>query len=271
MTFQSNPNSIPKRATQHGLFLSGSEAPIVTLKPGQKELHRNGFYTTETKALEETYIAQDQFKKSVYAKHTSELTQPVDYMDPQKPIRPVVSGGKTDADKQHGAAHWRTEYKNTFSEAGKEGHMPPYKRQIGPPFEIQNPPACVSQPNELSFYQHEFGVYGSDPRHRISKQDTVLVTRKTDLTRGTTKGTTHIPGYQGFIPTNTNNPKVAEIEKGDKIRGNDKNNLVEIYHLNIPGYAGHVPVCAQNDKGPRQISTMTIHGKDYSTTAGLAF
>lgn len=258
---------VPKRATQHGIFLSGAEAPIVTLKPGQKVLHRDGFYTAETKALEETYLSQDQFKKSLYKKGISELTQPVDYKDPQKPIPPVVSGGSSGS--YLGAGHWRSEYRNTFDMTGREPTA--YKRQIGPPFEVQNPPACVSQPNELSFYQHEFGVYGSDPRSKISKNDTELIAVKTDLTRGTTKGTKYMPGYQGFIPTNTNNPKVAEIEKGEKLRSNDKNNLVEIYHLNIPGYAGHVPVCAQNDKGPRQISTMTVHGKDYSTTAGLAF
>jgi hypothetical protein len=230
------------------------------------ELHRNGFYTAESKALEETYLSQDQFKKSVYCKNVSQLTQPVDYKDPQKPIPPVVSGGS--ATGHYGATHWKTEYKNTFE---KPKEPPAYKRQVGPPFEVQNPPACVSQPNELSFYQHEFGVYGSDPRSKISKNDTELVAVKTDLTRGTTKSTKYIPGYQGFIPTNTNNPKVAEIEKGERIRSNDKNNLVEIYHLNIPGYAGTVPANARNDKGPRQISTMTIHGKDYSTTAGLAF
>jgi len=261
---------VPKRATQHGIFLSGREAPIVTLKPGQKELHRDGFYTAETKALEETYLSQDAFKKSVYTKNISELTQPVDYKDPQKPIPPVVSGSGSGLDAERfRTLHWRSEYKVGFDMTGKQGE--PYKRQLGPPFEVQNPPACVSQPNELSFYQKEFGVYGSDPRSKISKEDSKLITLKTDLTRGTTKGTSHIPGYQGFIPTNTNNPKVAEIEKGDTIRSSDKGNLVEIYHLNIPGYAGHVPTEAKNDKGPRQISTMTIHGKDYSTSAGLAF
>lgn len=266
-----NPNKdfsfIPKRSTQHGIFLSGAEAPIVTLKPGQAVLERDGFYTHETKALEETYLSDNQFKKSVYAKHVSELTAPVDYKNPQKPMKPVSSGGGN-ATGHYGSDHWGSQYRDSFPEQTK---TPTYRRQVGPPFEVHNPPACVSQPNEPSFYQSQFGVYGSDPRSKISKGDMVLVTEKTDLTRGTTKGTNFIPGYQGFIPTNTNNPKVAMIEKGDGVRSNDKGNLVEIYHLNTPGYAGHVPTNALNDKGPRQISTMTVHGKDFSTTAGLAF
>lgn len=280
---------VPKRATQHGIFLSSSEAAVVSLKPGQKELQRTGFYTAEMHPLEETYLSQDQFNKSVYGKGVSERTQPLDYEDPQKPNSPArkaaekeraaleaaqATGGSTAGagetkGSDYGTAHWRSEYRQGF-DGDRLGQMQ-YKRQHGPPFEVQNPPACVSQPYELSYYQHEFGTYGSNPRSKIGANDRTIPTLKTDLTRGTTKGTNHIPGYQGYIPTNTNNPKVKAIESGDTVRDTSKTNLVEIYHLNIPGYAGTVPDNAKNDKGPRQISTMTVTGKDYSGTAGMAF
>merc|ERR1719482_846040 len=87
---------IPKRVTQHAIFLSGSEAPIVTLKPGQKEPLRHGFYTSETKPLEETYMAHESFKDSVYSRGISKLTQPSDYENPLQSMKPVVSGGKHD-------------------------------------------------------------------------------------------------------------------------------------------------------------------------------
>lgn len=260
---------VPKRATQHGLFLPGAEAPVVSLKPGQQELERRGFYTTEAKALEETYLSQDQFNESIYAKAISHGTLPVDYEDPQKPTQKRNAAATAGTGGHMGTGHWRSEYRGAYESDSLT--QVSYKRQHGPPFETQAPPACVSQPNELSFYQQEFGVYGSDPRTRIPKDASRVPVEKTDLTRGTTKGTAHIPGYQGYIPTNTNNSKVKSIESGEQIREVSKSNLVDIYHLNIPGYAGTVPTNAKNDKGPRQISTMTVTGKDYSSTAGLAF
>merc|ERR1711959_779374 len=107
-------------------------------------------------------------------------------------------------------------------------------------------------------YSKDFGQYGSDPRARLCKFDTRLPNPKTELTIGTTKGTSHIPGYQGFLPQNTNNPLVAAIESGEKIRTVDKSNLTEIYHLNIPDCAGHVGANAKNDKGPRQINSISV-------------
>merc|ERR1711977_639719 len=145
-----------------------------------------------------------------------------------------------------------------------------HHRQYGPPFDSANPPSVVSQPNELSMYQKDFGQYGSDPRAKLSKEDRMLPNPKHELTVGTTKGTSHIPGYQGFLPTNTNNPLVAKIEAGEHIRTVDKTNLTEVYHLNLPGYAGHVGSNAQNDRGPRQINTFSLTGKEFGAVAGYA-
>merc|ERR1719321_365600 len=167
-----------------------------------------------------------------------------------------------------GTAHWRSKYGVTFSPDSITGAVP--HRQVGPPFEPSNPPSVVSAPNELSMYSKDFGQYGSDPRGRLSPTDTKLPNPKSELTVGTTKGTMHIPGYQGFLPTNTNNPRVAAIEAGEHIRSVDKSNLCEIYHLNIPGYAGHVPGNGRNDRGPRQINSFSISGKELSAVAGFA-
>jgi len=253
---------MPKRATQHGVFLSGAESAIAALKPGQEDLHRQHFYTTEAKPLQETYLAQDAFKDSIYRKSLSKLTLPEDYLERMQSIKvpPAGPGGYSGTD------HWTSEYKHVFAEG--TGAKKRTLRQYGAPYQMQDPPGCVSQPMQGSFYQREFGTYGSNPRHRIGPNDTKLPVQKSDLTVGTTKGTNHIPGYQGFLPSNTNNPKVAFIESGESIRSVDKTNITEIFHLNLPGYMGHVPASACNDRGPRQMTTMTVMGKAYSESQG---
>jgi hypothetical protein len=253
---------MPKRSTQHGVFLSGAEAPIAALKPGQEDLHRQHFYTTEAKPLQETYLAQDSFRDSVYRKSMSKLTLPDDYLEVAQAIKvpPAGPGGYSGTD------HWTSEYKHVFAEG--TGAKKRTKRQYGAPYQMSDPPGCVSQPTHLSFYQKEFGTYGSNPRHKIGPGDTKVPIHKSDLTVGTTKGTSHIPGYQGFLPSNTNNPKVAAIESGVSFRSVDKTNSPAILHLNLPGYAGHLPSSACNDRGPRQMTTMTVMGKAFSESTG---
>jgi hypothetical protein len=94
--------------------------------------------------------------------------------------------------------------------------------------------------------------------------------KKDELTVGTTKGTKHIPGYQGFLPSNTHHPQVRRVEQGEQERSVDKTRLTDTYHLNIPGYAGHLPTEVINDKGPRQVSSMTVSGQALAHSAGLS-
>lgn len=256
---------IPKRATQHGVFLPGHETARPCLKPGQDQLCRQNYYTTEAKDLEETYLADNAFQDSVYRKDIARATMPEDY---EEPVKPMIPPNPKNEAGYTGSAHWRSEYSCTYSPETIEGAE--HHRQFGPPFESTNPPSVVSMPNELSMYQKDFGQYGSNPRQKLDASELKLPNPKSELTIGTTKGTSHIPGYQGFLPTNTNNPLVASIESGERIRTVDKSNLTEIYHLNIPDYAGHVPGNAKNDRGPRQINSVSVMGKDFSGNAGLA-
>lgn len=254
---------IPKRAAQHGLFLSGAEVTPVSLKPGQTQLLRQDFYTAEAKPLKDTYMKAEEVKESVYGKTIGNITLPEDYADPQKPMKPKAVG----QGKPCSTAHWSSEYKSTFTPDSIDGAT--HSRQVGPPFKAPNQPTCVSQPADFSSYSKEYGVYGSDPRNRFVPGDTTRMHLKTELDVGTTKGTKHIPGYQGFLATNTRTPEVAAAEMGLAIRSVDKTNLTETYHQNVPGYSGHNPDSAKNDRGGRQPTQLTISGRDYKNPVKL--
>merc|ERR1712146_18241 len=122
------------------------------------------------------------------------------------------------------------------------------------------------------------GKYGSDPRSKLPPE--MLTegphmdrgpTLKTALTVGTTKGTAHIPGYQGFLATNTANPRVAEIAHGGNIRSTDKSNLTTTYHTNVVGYGGHKPLNARNDRGGVSMTTLTSKGRDFAPPPASAY
>ena len=90
---------------------------------------------------------------------------------------------------------------------------------------------------------------------------------KTDLTRGTTKATYHIPGYQGFLPGNTNNVKCAAVEAG-LVERDPGAGISETFHTNMPSYSGHAPKVAINDRGTRQVTKMSTFGRDYGRCLG---
>jgi len=253
---------VPKRATQHGVFLASSERPPTSLKPGQKSLQRQ-VYTEEAKQLGETYIAQDMPAASVYAKSLAGLAKPEDYCNPTKPIRPADApeGGGG----HHGTAHWRSEYRSSMDHRALHGSR--YHRQHGPSYQAMNPPTCVSAGALSTSYHEEFGKRGSDPREKIHPHSDRLPVFKTELTKGTTKATNHIPGYQGFLATNTVNPHVSRAEMGGTTRSVDKTNLTEIFHTNLVNYHGHVPAHHSNDNGGVQTSLETTMGRDYQHPA----
>ena len=82
---------------------------------------------------------------------------------------------------------------------------------------------------------------------------------------GTTKTTSHLPGYCGFLPKTDINPSAIGQGKGEQKRETIiKQNIVENYTIKIPGYAGYKNVSAMNDRGqarPNCLSTMgeTFH------------
>jgi len=243
---------VPKRATQHGIFLSGCELSPPALKPGQTELHRQELYTTEAKPVQEPYLFQEQFRDSHYTKSLARATLPEDYEDPTKPCRPptVTAGGDTG-----GTEHWVSEYKAALNQAKSE--QAEFGRPYFPIEDFGEAPALSGRGNVNSTYAEEFGKYRSNPRDKIG------LNLKRPMDAGTAKGTMHVPGYQGFIPGNTFSEEVARIEKGDFCRSVDKTNIEQTYHNNLIGYSGHEPKSALNDRGGRKPSSRTVYDHDY--------
>mmetsp|Transcript_70938 Transcript_70938/g.122975 ORF Transcript_70938/g.122975 Transcript_70938/m.122975 type:complete len:261 (-) Transcript_70938:88-870(-) len=242
---------IPKRATQHGIFLSGSETSPPSLKPGQKELYRQDLYSEEAKPFQEPYIIQDQFHESVYKKHTSNLTLPEDYVNYDDADKKISAPKPADS----GTAHWKSQYRAATTEGPVEEVV--FGRELGPRDVIPETGRMNAHGDLTSAYQENFGKYGSNP---LSKFDVDL---KNPLAAGSTKGTCHVPGYQGFLPTSTTTPEVSRYERGANTRSVDKTNIQQTFHTNIVGYAGHVPQSANNDFGGRKPTHETISGRDY--------
>lgn len=254
---------MPKRATQHGVYLAGYEVLPASLKPGQATLERQ-LYTAEAKLLEETYIKTDLAQPSTYQRETALQTNPSDYVNPTKPMRP---GQPPEGFGHHKVSHWSSTYKSGHNADAVYGAVA--HRQNGPSYQAMNPPTCVGSVAGKSTYCEDFGHYGSNPCDRVVADHPKMPVFKTALTRGTPKATFHMPGYQGFLPGNTSNPHVARVESGALLRGTtDKTNLTETFHQNIPTYQGHTPKCPMNDKGPVATSTNTEMGRSFRNHSG---
>jgi len=249
---------IPKRATQHGIFLSSCEVAPAQLKPGQKQVQRQ-MYTEEARDLTENYMQPDINRDSIYQSEHGKCTIPDHYKSPVQPIKPTFA--PTGGEGHQGSAHWKSEAKSSHSLASVDGAT--YHRQHGPSYQAANPPACVGGGNPYTSYGEEYGKYGSDPRHKVHPEAPKMPVFKTDLTFGTAKGTNHIPGYQGFLATNTHNPYVARVEGGANIRSVDKTNITAVYPTNKPGYLGHRATHHSNDKGGVSLTTATTTGRSF--------
>lgn len=85
------------------------------------------------------------------------------------------------------------------------------------------------------------------------------------MTVGTTKTTSHIPGYSGFLPKTDINAQAVTQSLGQQTRETFiKQNIVENFHVRIPGYSGHKPMSALNDRGSIRPSCLSGAGETYN-------
>lgn len=245
---------VPKRATQHGVFLSSAEVIPTQLKPGQKSLDRQ-LYTEEAKQLRETFVNPNMPEKSDYTRNLGSILKPDDFRNPTRPIR---QSEPSDYSGYSGTGHWRSESHSNLNEGSVSGAK--YHRQGGPSYQASNPPTCISRVADPTTYRDTFCKSCDEMFHSRSV-----------LALGTPKGTLHIPGYQGFLALNTRNPYVARVEMGGGIRSVDKSNITEQFHLNTLNYTGHEPRAASSVYTGVAITTKTVAGRDYTTPPLFVF
>jgi len=79
-------------------------------------------------------------------------------------------------------------------------------------------------------YQKSLGTYGHNPRNKLPADATKTLNENHELTAGTTKTTSHIPGYNGFIPKTDYNP--AAVAQAGELGARQtiiKQNIIENY------------------------------------------
>ncbi len=250
---------VPKRAVQHGIYTPLHEVSPPCLKPGQKELNPCGLYSAEAKQKDALALRQvpklleDGQNESEYTKRVCKAICPEDFKTP----RGDKKADKDDS-RQAGAAHWRSEYAHNSVEGCKpKSHLT--AEQILNNRMVPTPRCCISKLQSFTCSQADYGRNGSNPRDKITPRDTQLPVVTNDLTAGSTRGTNHIPGYQGVIPNCANLRRAA---KGTP-RTVDKTNIVHVFHKNLVGYAGHVPEAVCNDLGGRRPTDLTTFGHDF--------
>eukprot|EP00927_Polykrikos_kofoidii_P040209 TRINITY_DN34412_c0_g1_i1.p1 TRINITY_DN34412_c0_g1~~TRINITY_DN34412_c0_g1_i1.p1 ORF type:complete len:299 (+),score=28.26 TRINITY_DN34412_c0_g1_i1:91-897(+) len=233
---------VPKRVAQHGIFVSAAEAPPTILKPGQTDVAGVPIFTEEAKPHRETYLTQDQNRESVYTTALGRQTLPEEYLNPPRRFRPHhISIDQARARASTGTRHWESEYKAAAQKGPLEfGSTTPRVERVTL--------SGVCHAGDTSSYTQEFGKYGSNPLDRLSYGSTKLPVLRHSLNFGTTKGTNHLPGYQGYVPFHAGNAPTARVQDGARTRSTDKTNITQTYHVKLVGYAGHQPENAYNDR-----------------------
>lgn len=233
------------------MFVPGPEVKPVDLKPGQASLIRRDFYTGAARPEKVPYVLHERGQSSEYGEVISRRTIPDDYAEPQ---RPIVQSQHTGGEGG-GTAHWR-------SEASVANSLPPHRAKPSPRFR----PGCKEKdalggPDDATSYHEEFGRYGTNPRDMlgVASDQLPVVQRKIDL--GTTKGTCHLPGYQGFVPA-------CEAARSRResltARSTDKTNIEQIYRANPAGYAGHEPTSMVNAKADgMRAAGASVYSRDF--------
>ena len=85
--------------------------------------------------------------------------------------------------------------------------------------------------------QMSLGTYGHNPRAKLPGESEMQQNEHHELTVGTTKTTTHIPGYNGFIPKTDFNPSAVQQSSTLGARNTIvKQNIIENYQVKVPGY-----------------------------------
>ena len=120
--------------------------------------------------------------------------------------------------------HWISSY-NNFNRECQEKHLTRGKR---PDWSLPKAPHMSNKSCYDNEHEDKFGHYGDNPRKLLPSTANWLITRIEENITGTTKCTSHIPGYTGFIPMSNANHNATRQSKGEKLRSTFlKDNIIE--------------------------------------------
>lgn len=243
---------VPKRAVQHSIYTPQAEVSAPCLKPGQVELNRFGLYSEISDGMDTSREAPRLLEDSQLSEYRARLCH-LKTEDFQQ--RPKKQERQT-SDKLSSAAHWCSEYRVGSQLKTKAVTA----REILTP--RQTARCCVSRLQDFTSNDLDYGRKAFTPRDNVSDVSPL----KSDLAAGSTIGTSHIPGYQGFIPRCVGpSEKLRKASTGVEARSVDKTNIVHTFHKDIVGYAGHIPQAVRNDFGGRKPTDLTTFGHDFKS------
>ena len=164
--------------------------------------------------------------------------------------------------KSGSSSHWATTYRaEVESTLNKES-----QKSRPPMWSLPREAYTSGRSHFASEYNLNYGPNGSNPRdelpHDASKQSHAV----TDLTMGTTQVTTHIPGYNGFIPKSDFNKQALAQSKLEGAANRNtiiKQNIVENYCVKLPGFQGHQPMSTINDRGVPRPNCLNTEGESF--------
>lgn len=112
------------------------------------------------------------------------------------------------------------------------------------------------------------GIYGDNPIDKFTNttqtfnQTKLFYNDNHQVGLGTTKTTTHIPGYSGFIPRNKQKVEFSN-EKDSYVSVNKANHMIN-YNIRLPGYKGYLSKNPENIKGVSRPFCLSTKGEMFN-------
>lgn len=116
-----------------------------------------------------------------------------------------------------------------------------------------------------TFFKTEYLKTVGTDEIKLTKESTKLENVVNELTMGTTKVTSHIPGYGGYLVKTDLNEKA--LHHGKNQYGRDlmkaKVNVNDNFNVKIPGYSGYKPLSCVNDRGTVRPKLFSTEGETF--------
>ena len=212
-----------------GIYLS-RKRPYSTYKPGQIALERN-YYDKETNFVPNGTLSLGNYKRynTIYQERLANTVKPKDYVAGKRGINQQMDYEFMHAQElpktlYKTTKHWNSNYKEAnlkcFEKAADKAQKPKWS-------EIK-PAHTSDRMFKETEYHKAFGCFGSNPRNKLPASTTQLKNEENAHVIGTTKLTSHIPGYTGFLPMSSSNANAINQSKGLGLRETFlKQNIVE--------------------------------------------